>query len=311
MFKVYVDGAYTIAGKAIVEYLKSTTGVEVLAPEERWLKSTDRMGMRSYFSINAPNVVVMAGGDSGGLYFNKENSYSLAHSNALVTLTLLDICREFEFIHTIIYIGSACMYPKAWFRWEEKDLMSAKLTKSNAPYATAKLFNWQLLEAFSRQYDRKVVTLIPANLLGYDQYDTHMISEVIRKLKDAKIHEDSFVEFPGTGTAVRSFINPKDLASAVWYVINNEVSYGVYNVTEYRHWMIMTIIKEIAVEVGYVEWDAISDTVIEYDFEEKIKFDNDPEKDGERTRILSGDRLDNEGWMIEYGIRDAILEAAR
>ena len=76
-----------------------------------------------------------------------------------------------------------------------------------------------MCEFYNKQYGFNAISAMPTNLYGpndnFDLENSHVLPALIRKIHEAKINNDEFVEVWGTGTPLREFMYVEDLADAL------------------------------------------------------------------------------------------------
>ena len=123
----------------------------------------------------------------------------------------------FVIIKKLIFIGSACIYPKfAEQPISENELLNGYLEKTNEPYAVAKIAGIKLCQSYFEQYKNNFISLMPNNLYGpndnFDLETSHVIPALIRKFHhqaSLKIKMEVDVDPPGEfATEVKPLLQP-------------------------------------------------------------------------------------------------------
>ena len=198
-------------------------------------------------------------------------------------------------VKQFINLGSACIYPKVTKQpISEQFLLSSKLEESNEGYAIAKISVLKYCEYLQKKLKKNFFSLQPANLYGegdnFDLKSSHVIPALIRKFHEAKINNKKSVEVWGSGLIKREFLNVKDLAEAVLFLINKKIPYGHINVGGSEHITIKKLsflIKEIV------------------QFKGKIIF-NKKYPDGVKERRLNVKLINKLGWKYKIKLKEGL-----
>src|SRR5665647_67406 len=103
---------------------------------------------------------------------------------------------------------------------------------------------------------------MPTNLYGpndnFDLYSSHVLPALIRKIHEAKISEDPFVEIWGTGLPLREFLHVDDMADACVFLMQHyngleHINIGAGEELSIKNLAIM--IKEIIGYTGDLKFD--------------------------------------------------------
>jgi GDP-L-fucose synthase len=111
--------------------------------------------------------------------------------------------------HRVLLFGSVCMYPRS---------DTGELEPTNRAYAMAKLCILEAARAYHKQYGTRVSYVVPTNLYGPGDKSTHVIPEIIAKIRRAKETGEP-PRLYGDGSAVREFLHVDDLARACMQVM--------------------------------------------------------------------------------------------
>jgi GDP-L-fucose synthase len=222
--KVYISGSEGMVGSNIVDM--APDNYELITPKLENLNLLNFAEVDSFISQTKPDIIIHTAGIVGGIQSNIANPVKYLVENIDMGRNLLLAARK-NGVRNILNLGSSCMYPKDAKNPLKEDLiLKGELEPTNEGYAIAKVYTQRLgsyIKKEDLQFDYK--TIIPCNLYGkWDKFDpkhSHMIPAVIRKIHKAKIDGNSEVEIWGDGTARREFMFASDLATFIWYAIDN------------------------------------------------------------------------------------------
>ena len=165
----------------------------------------------------------------------------------------------------------------------ESTLMTGKLEPTNS-YAMAKLAAIEMGDAISKQYGHKVLDLMPTNLYGpndnFSENESHVIPGLISRMHKVKEENKEKFEVWGTGRPLREFLFIDDLASAIEFIIINNIDPGLYNIGSNEEVTIKALVESIK-------------NVIQFPGE--IVFD-ETKPDGNPRKLLDSTKFTNHGW---------------
>ncbi len=311
--KIFVPGHKGMVGSSIIRSLKSKNYKNILTVDKNELDLTDQNSVKTWFSINKPDVVAIAAAKVGGIYANDKYPTDFLLDNLNIQNNLIQ--NSFEFgVKRLLFLGSSCIYPKfAKQPLKEEYLMTGELEKTNEWYAIAKIAGIKLCDAYRKQYDFDAISLMPTNLYGpgdnYHYKNSHVMPALIRKFHTAILENKKKVICWGTGKPLREFLHVNDLGDACVFVLekwnpNNPTSpkdlegnpSTFLNVGTGKDITIKELAECIADLIGFkgeIEWDI-------------TKPDGTPKKQLDVSKIKSL------GWEskidLKEGIKNTILE---
>jgi GDP-L-fucose synthase len=238
-----------------------------------------------------PDVIINAAAKVGGIVANNSLRSEFILENLKININIFESCINFPEI-MIINLGSSCIYPlNAPNPIKESSFMEGKLEKTNSPYAMAKLTAIEIGRSLNIQFGHNVKNLMPTNLYGpfdnFSENESHVIPGLITRMKKAKDSNQSIFKVWGDGSPKREFLYVDDLASAIKFVIENNISQDLINVGS----GIEISIKELAYEIR----DLIK-------FKGKIEFDKNM-PNGNPRKLLDNSLLKNYGWFPEVQLK--------
>ena len=221
--RVLLTGGTGMVGRNIKEN-QSASNYFVLTPSREELDLTNRDQIRSFLRANSPEYIIHAAGLVGGIHANIANPSKFLIENLEIGCNLISEAANMG-VKNIINLGSSCMYPRnSPNPLKEEYLLNGLLEPTNEGYAIAKIAAQRLCDYLKiEDNSRNYITLMPCNLFGkYDNYKperSHLIASIIVKLHTAKVNNKNSVEIWGDGTVRREFMNVKDFADAVWFIL--------------------------------------------------------------------------------------------
>jgi GDP-L-fucose synthase len=221
------------------------------------LDLTDATQVKHFAKLVCPNWVIVAAGKVGGIVANSTNPVEFGSINVLIAAHCLEVFRKAK----LVYLGSACMYPRDCAQPMHPDSIgTGPLEPSSAIYALAKMFGVQLADAYRRQYNCDYISVIPSALYGrYDNFhpvNCHAVPAMLRKYLNPK---DNTVKHWGTGKSVRDFLEVTDLAKAIElinYQYKNSKPINVGSGTGYTIKELADVCASATKFTGETVWDS-------------------------------------------------------
>lgn len=284
-----------MVGQAIFKLLKSKK-YNIINCKRKDLDLTNQTQVQSWFKKHRPNIVINAAGKVGGILDNSLYPHEYLYTNTIIGFNLIKSSLSYK-VNKFINLGSACIYPKKTKQpIKEKYLLSSELEKSNEGYAIAKIATLKYCEYINKKFNKYFITLQPANLYGegdnFDLKSSHVIPALIRKFHEAKLNKKNYVEVWGSGLIKREFLNVRDLASAVFFVLNKKISNSHINIGGTGH----ITIKKLA--------NIIKKTT---NFDGKIIF-NKKYPDGVKERRLDVSLINKLGWKYKIKLKEGLKD---
>lgn len=293
--KVFVAGHAGLVGSAIVRRLSERGYGDLVLRTHEELDLTDPLQVHGFFERERPEYAIIAAGLVGGIRANSEKPASFFLENIQIVCNVLQAARSFG-VRKLLYLGSACMYPKECPQpMSEADILTGLPESTNEGYALAKICGSRLCAYMNRQHGTDFISAIPANAYGindcFDPQRSHVIPALIAKYHAAKVTGTSQVELWGTGRALREFLYVDDIADACIFLMRNYSGDDPVNVGGGEEVSILELSRLVADTVGF-EGGIVCDPT---------------RPDGMMRRKVDGRRLASMGWApqvpLEEGLR--------
>ena len=289
---LYVAGHKGMVGSAtLAELTNAKNNIKIVGLEEAidLRKQNDVNNLLSKLNCDA---IVIAAARVGGILANSTYPYDFIYDNLMIEANLINAALTNR-INKVVFLGSSCIYPKlAPQPLKEEYLLTGPLESTNEWYAIAKIAGIKLCQASNRQFNTKFISLMPTNLYGerdnFDLESSHVLPAMIRKFHNALPDKD--VILWGSGNPQREFMNVKDLAKAIRFVIENDLTDDLYNVGTGKDISIKELallIQNIVGHKGKIIWDT-------------------SKPDGTPRKLLDVSKLNHLGWKYEIELEDGI-----
>ena len=294
--KIYIAGHNGMVGKAIWNALSAKGYTNLIGKSSKELDLRDQQAVKDFFETTQPDIVIDAAARVGGILANNNFPYNFLMENLQIQNNLIDFSFKYN-AKKFIFLGSSCIYPKlAPQPLQEESLLTSSLEPTNEWYAIAKITGVKACEALKKQFGKDFISLMPTNLYGtHDNFDletSHVMPAMIRKFHEAKIAGNTPVELWGTGTPMREFLHVQDLADAVVFSIENQLSESLYNIGSGKDITIKDLamlIQRITGHTGEIIW-------------------NTSKPDGTPRKLMDVSKIKQAGWEskieLEAGIKN-------
>ena len=292
--KIYIAGHRGMVGAAVWRNLEQKGFTNLIGKTSKELDLKNQQVVETFFEKEKPAIVIDAAARVGGILANNDYPFQFLMENMQIQNNLIDFSLKND-VQKFIFLGSSCIYPKfAPQPLKEEYLLTDSLEPTNEWYAIAKITGVKACEAIKKQFQKDYVSLMPTNLFGhYDNFDlktSHVLPAMIRKFHEAKENGHAPVSLWGSGTPMREFLFVDDLAEAVVFSLENQLTETLYNVGTGKDITIKELaetIQEIVGHQGKIEWDS-------------------SKPDGTPRKLMDVSKLKKEGWSYTTELKEGI-----
>lgn len=212
-----VTGGTSMIGRPLVRKLKMA-GAKVYTVPHSEYNLTYPDSTTEAFVEALPDYVIHLAGHNGGLKYNNDWPARILHQTSMMSLNVLNACREFKVKKTAVILASCAYPPGEDLREETLHLGPPNPTVECHGYAK------RLSEIFARQLRKQegmdIISLVLTNSYGpYDNYDvdkTKVVGGLITKFADAINEGRDEVVLWGTGKPLRELAYCDDLAEGIF-----------------------------------------------------------------------------------------------
>jgi GDP-L-fucose synthase len=297
MERVLVLGSNGLVGKTVTNKLNNSTKISKVYASTRsdanlfLFDDTYRL-----IKETSPNIIINAAAKVGGIQANNTQRTDFILENLKINMNLLESIKDFPDIK-IINLGSSCIYPlDADNPIVEDSFLQGKLEPTNAPYAMAKITAIEIGRAISHEYGNNILNLMPTNLYGpfdhFNNEDSHVIPGLFYRMNNALENKQEAFKLWGTGTPLREFLYSEDLADAIEFLLDKEVTTDLINIGSN---------EEISIkDLAYMIKDLLG-------YEGEIIFD-DTKPDGNPRKLLDSSLINSLGWKSSTSLEEGLLK---
>lgn len=297
--RIFVAGHRGMVGSALVRRLAADGYPNVISRSRQELDLTDQAAVNRFFESEKIDVVLLAAARVGGILANATRPGEFIYENLVIETNVIHAAYRAR-VERLVFFGSSCIYPKQCPQpIREEYLLTSPLEPTNDAYAIAKIAGVKLCEAYNREYNTQYVALMPTNLYGpndnYDLNSSHVLPALLRKAHEAKLNGDATLSVWGSGTPRREFLHVDDLAAATLFVLEHNVTVGLFNVGVGEDLSIRELAECICRVTG---------------FDGELVFDAS-KPDGTPRKLLDVSRLAQMGWRATIGLEEGIASTYR
>lgn len=292
--KILVLGSRGMVGSSVSRILKKNNYINLFESTRNDTNLFSLTETQKLFNDFKPDIVINAAAKVGGILANNLQRTEFILNNLKININIIESISKFPETK-LINLGSSCIYPLgAEVPIAESTLMTGKLEPTNSPYAMAKLAAIEMGDAISKQFGHKVLDLMPTNLYGpndnFSENESHVIPGLISRMHRAKFENKDKFEVWGTGTPLREFLFIDDLASAIEFIIVNNVDPGLYNIGSNQEVTIKSLVENVK--------DVVN-------FPGEIVFDK-TKPDGNPRKLLDSSKFTNFGWKPAVDLTEGL-----
>jgi len=291
-----------MVGSAIVRTLKSNGYKNLVFTSSSEYDLIKQQIVFDFFDQERPDYVINAAAKVGGIQANNTFRGQFIYENMMIQNNIIHSAHKTN-VKKLLFLGSSCIYPKlAPQPMKEEYLLSGELEKTNEPYAIAKISGIKMCENYFRQYGDNFLSAMPTNLYGendnFDLQTSHVLPALIRKIHEAKINNNEFVEVWGSGKPKREFLFVDNVADACVFLLENldaanlfdEMNISHINIGCGKDLTISELVSIIARVVG---------------FGGNIQYDSS-KPDGAPQKLLDITRIKSLGWSPTVSLEEGI-----
>jgi len=296
MSKIFIAGHTGLLGSAIYDKFKQ---FDIVTISHKNLDLKDYEKLKTFIKENNVSYIINCAGVSGGIMKNKNYPADLFYENIAITNNIFRTIVDCD-IKKIINFSSSCIYPKNSLQpIKEEYLSKGEMEETSIGYSGAKLAGVLGTIAYNKQYNKKILTLIPNTIYGpkshFDE-NAHVLTALIKKFIDAK-NNDTDVVLWGNGEVFREFIYVEDVADAVLFAYKNfeNIKEDYLNIGSGEEINIKQLAEIIKNKVG---------------FKKEILWDTS-KPNGVKRKLLDSSKFRGYGWKSIVSLEDGIQKTIK
>ena len=304
--KIYIAGHRGLVGSAIVKNLKSKGYKNLIYRTHQELDLLNQEAVANFFKIEKPQYVILAAAKVGGIIANNTYRADFIYENLQIQNNVI----HQSYMHGVtklLFLGSTCIYPKNSPQpMKEEYLLTSELEYTNEPYAIAKIAGIKICESYNLQYGTNFISVMPTNLYGindnFDLETSHVLPALLRKMHEAKLHNESKVEIWGSGKPRREFLYSEDMADACVFLLENRDFKETYS--KHKKEIRNTHINiGTGVDISIKELAQTIKKIVGYEGE---LYFNTTKPDGTIVKLTDPSKLHDLGWKHKVELEEGI-----
>ncbi|GJR55174.1 putative GDP-L-fucose synthase 2 [Tanacetum coccineum] len=293
--KIFVAGHRGLVGSAVVRRLQNVGYTNLILRSHTELDLTNQAAVKTFFSIEKPQYVILAAAKVGGIHANSTYPADFITVNLQIQTNVIDYAYRYG-VKKLIFLGSSCIYPKhAPQPIPESALLTGPLEPTNEWYAVAKIAGIKMCQAYRIQYKWDAISAMPTNLYGpndnFHPENSHVLPALMRRFHEAKVTGAKEVVVWGTGSPLREFLHVDDLADSVVFLLENYSGLEHVNVGSGKEVSIKELaelVKEVVGFEGELVWDS-------------------SKPDGTPRKLMDSSTLAKLGWEPKISLKDGLV----
>lgn len=294
--KIFVAGHRGLVGSAIVRNLKSKGYTNVITVGREQVDLTDQVQVDSFFNEYKPEYAFLSAAKVGGIIANRNYPADFIRDNLLIQTNVIDSAYRFN-VKKLVFLGSSCIYPKhSTIPITEDQLLSGPLEATNDSYAIAKIAGIKMCQAYHQQYGFNAISLMPTNLYGpgdnFHPESSHVIPGIMRRIHEAKLNNDPYIECWGDGSPMREFLHIDDFAEACYTAMIDYNNPEIINIGS-------------GVDISIKDLTEMMCNILEYTGQ--IRWDSS-KPNGTLRKVMDVNKIKSLGWQPKIGIRQGLHE---
>lgn len=215
---ILVTGATGFLGKRVCKKLEEKGIKFVKTSLSLGVDLRNKEEVFKLFKEANPEYVLNCAAYVGGIQFGYKHPAELFTNNLLMTINLLEACKEFG-VKRIVNPISNCAYPAKATLFKEDEFWDGALHESVMVYGFVRKASWIGSWGYAKQYGVDSINLILSNMYGpedhFEEERSHALGALIMKFVKAKENNESFVNVWGSGKPVREWLHVDDGAEAM------------------------------------------------------------------------------------------------
>ncbi len=223
-----------------------------------------------------PNIVIHLAAKCGGMFENRSNQKSFFTDNNRMNTNVVNCCAAYK-VSRLVTVLSACIYPDV--NNSPKTPLPESVLHLGPPHPSNEGYAWskRMLDKMCEYAEFNTLRLVPVNMFGRFDTSTHMIPELVGKLRSKPDMQPDMLTISGTGVAQRQFMHARDFADFILYVHDNNDVTGLLNVGCAEVYSVKDVVSTLTRVLGVTT---------------QPRFSGNTSDDGQMTRVISFAKLD-------------------
>lgn len=221
--KIFIAGARGLVGSHIVAELRERGFNNLLVPAHSDIDLTDPVAVKWFFSVHQPDYVFLCAAKVGGIKANIDQPLEFFLQNLAIQNNVMGCAAEYG-TKKLLFLGSSCVYPRDCPQpIKEEYLLTGPFEPAVESYGLAKVCGIRLAQIYHAK-GHNFISAMPCNIFGprdhFNFHSAHVIPGMMTRMQQAKLDKYEAFEVWGRPDTKREFIYARDLANALFVIMN-------------------------------------------------------------------------------------------
>ena len=298
--KILITGHSGLLGKALQDHLANLDYENIISCSTKDANLLDQNETEAFFDKYKPEYVFHCAAKAGGIKANIDRPFDFINQNLSIQTNCINAALKNK-VKKFLFVSSTCVYPKHVDQpMKEEDILSGQFVNDLQPYCISKIAGMEQIKAVNNQLKLPYISVLLPNLYGegdhYGDNSNHVIPALVEKFVKSKLEKRDKVEIWGSGLAIREFLNTKDAADGLHFLMLNYNSDNPINLSSKTN----VSIRQLATGIA----DIIS-------YQGSLVFD-ETKPEGAPKKISDNTKLSALGWessiSLETGLKGVIKD---
>lgn len=253
--KILITGHSGLLGNALQNHLADSDYKNIISCSSKDVNLLNQNQTETFFDDYKPEYVFHCAAKAGGIKANIEKPFDFINENLSIQTNCINAALKNK-VKKFLFVSSTCVYPKNVNQpMKEEDILSGQFVNDLQPYCISKVAGMEQIKAINNQLKLPYISVLLPNLYGagdhYGDDSNHVIPALIEKFVKSKLEKRDTVEIWGSGLAIREFLNTKDAAEGLHFLMMNYNSDLPINLSSKTNVSIRQLATKIAEIISY------------------------------------------------------------
>ena len=292
--KILITGHTGLLGNALHDYLRSLDYKNIISCSTKDANLLNQNQTETFFDTYKPEYVFHCAAKAGGIKANIDKPFDFINENLSIQTNCINAALKNK-VKKFLFVSSTCVYPKHVDQpMKEADILSGQFVNELQPYCISKVAGMEQIKAINNQLKLPYISVLLPNLYGvgdhYGDNSNHVIPALVEKFVKSKLEKRDVVKIWGSGLAIREFLNTKDAAYGLYFLMMNYNSGLPINLSSKTNVSIRQLATDIAEIISY---------------QGKLIFD-ETKPEGAPKKISDNTKLSALGWESSINLKTGL-----
>ena len=253
--KILITGHSGLLGDALRNHLINLDYKNIICCSSKDANLLNQNQTETFFDQHKPDYVFHCAAKAGGIKANIDKPFVFINENLSIQTNCINAALKNK-VKKFLFVSSTCVYPKHVDQpMKEEDILSGQFVNDLQPYCISKIAGMEQIKAINNQIKLPYISVLLPNLYGagdhYGDNSNHVIPALVEKFVKSKLEKRDTVEIWGSGLAIREFLNTKDAADGLHFLMMNYNSGVPINLSSKTNVSIRQLATDIAKIISY------------------------------------------------------------